>query len=122
MLDSGTTRSLNLFRQFPGFAVTFNAQGTCHHQRILLGRCLKTTLVPEGARAVLLEGLPVKTCEVWLYRFRVHNTHTTTTPYKISTLLLEGQPPISCPAQQCGSSISSKRPHAHASYSGDHRR
>src|SRR5438105_2017234 len=79
ILESGMTRSLNLFRQFPSFAVTFNTQGTRHHQRILPGRFLKKTLVPEGTRAVLLEGLPVKTCEVWLCRFCAHNTHTTTT-------------------------------------------
>jgi hypothetical protein len=56
ILDSGTTGSLNLFCQLPGCAVAFKAQGARHYQRILLSRFRKHMLVPEGARAVLLEG------------------------------------------------------------------
>jgi hypothetical protein len=73
MLDSGTTRSLYLFRQLPGGAVAFHAQGVRHHKRIFPGRFLKHTLIPQSACAVLLKGLPVKTREVWLGPFRAHN-------------------------------------------------
>jgi len=53
-----------LCRQLLGFAVAFDVQGARHYKRILLGRFLKKTLVPEDTRTVLRKGL--KTCEVWL--------------------------------------------------------
>jgi hypothetical protein len=38
--------------------------------------------VPEGARAVLLEGSPVQMCEVWLGEFCAHTAYTTTPLHK----------------------------------------
>src|SRR5574341_483423 len=87
-LESGTEGSLDLLCQLPGLTVAFHPQSALYHQRVLPSRVLQPTLIPEGVRALFREGLPVKTCKVWLCQFRAHIIHTTTTPYKGRNLRL----------------------------------
>jgi hypothetical protein len=73
MLESGTARLLDLFRQIPRVTVALNAQRPRHHQRILRRGSLEQAGTPERPRTVLLEGTPVEARDIiWSCRLGTH--------------------------------------------------
>jgi hypothetical protein len=55
-----------------GDEVSLDAQRPRDDKRILLGRRIECTQIPEGVRAVLREGLPVEDHVLGLNRFSTH--------------------------------------------------